>query len=245
MKRIIYLLSIVIVATMISCEEDETGTPDNGNSLISKMIVDGTYGYTTTFEYNEDNLLIKVKYTNYYHLIEYDSQNRPIKITEIEYERPDYLENYFTITYETNSFTKTQSGYENLPNKYTFDSQERISKIDNLYDDGDGIFDITYSVEYTYQNNESVHIEMIDDGMVDKTIDINFGTINSPFKGIDNIVIIAADLFYVEELIYSSNYAIQSYSSNSSNTTITYEVNDNNYPISASVGDYEFITFEY
>jgi hypothetical protein len=68
MKRLIYLLSIVLVATMFSCEEDDSNIiPDNGNSKRIKEIIKENDIYVddllkTVFTYQDDKLVLMMEY---------------------------------------------------------------------------------------------------------------------------------------------------------------------------------------
>ena len=175
MKKVTYLVTVLFALALINlgCEK-ENPNPDDENSdvvlRISKMT--DNIENTMLFQYNSDGLIIKVDVVshNYYHSIEYDEQNRPIKYSMIEYGYYDGV--------QTNNIEWTDAGFiisrDSHQSIYILDSEGRIIKRSTTKD---GVLSDSYR-EYNYVGESKMIIERKSaSGEINETFTIYFGDV--------------------------------------------------------------------
>lgn len=243
MKKVTYLLTVLFALALINlgCEK-ENPNPDDENSDVGLRISKMTDNIENTvlFQYNSDGLINKIDDGYHHRSIEYDEQNRPIKWSSVEYDRPESL--------QTHNIEWTDDGFIVYGDIYTLDDKGRISRISSQNDEGI----IVHSEDYTYVGESKVTIERKDDsGEIYETFEIEFGSFYNPFRYF-NVALTVLDYTVCPDDVPShhSKYALSSTVDGSQSVTATYEVNEHNIPIkgtfnNAYYGSDEIYYYEY
>ena len=208
MKKIIYLLSIVLVATMISCEEDENVTPDDSNSFRIKEILENEEGqqYKTVFNY-QDNLLVS---TTKYFLDGSDWTED----SKMEY------------TYSGNLVTGIHQYYENtygwrMGYKMVYNIENNLLTDVVSYRNDEGTYVKHDEKIFEYSDSKLINVKYYEEETLIGEIDINYQ---------DNMIKESLENFYGHES--------KTVFTTSSNKYVKYQVYDKNESNEWEEGDY-------
>lgn len=250
MKNLIYLIALIFAIIISSCTDDDNleDNPDEGGRLrITKMAYNKYLDYPIVFEYDSNNLLVKIT-TNWgndgVYTIENDSEGKPIKINGT-YSDAGYIEtNTVNIQWTSNGFMiNYESGHS-----YTvlLDKQNRVIGI-NKYGE--------YDDKFTWYGNDSLLVQDLVYDDIEKYI---FNDYKHPLSEINIAVILITDISLGEwEVEWQNNYCISEYGDYYKGNTYSpwirneYVVNEQNYPILLETryldedGDIEYLSFEY
>ena len=238
-------MTVLLALALISmgCEKDNPNPDDENTDVvlrISKMADNIEMEDPIVFHYNSEGLVNQIEDGIFIKSIEYDEQNRPIKWSRVEYDRPESL--------QTTNIEWTDDGFVVYGDICTLDDEGRISRISSQNDEGI----IVHSKDYTYVGESRVTIERKDDsGNVYETYEIEFGSVYNPFRYFD-VALTVLDYTVCPDDVPShhSNYALSSTVDGNQSLTATYEVNEYNIPIkgtfsNAYYGSDEIYYYEY
>jgi hypothetical protein len=251
MKKITYLFvllfSLVLVITSCS-KNDNPLSPDgtNGSGLRINKIADNNAMLNPfyNFGYDSSNHLIKIWEDGLYHSfiiqIEYNSNQKPIKLTHT-----DYYEGFVEDVQVTN-IQWTNVGFNTLredeSNKdqsiYKIDQQGRISNFTYTYTNksynNPGTY--TYSYSYDWSVNSKLTVNEIDPDDDTSTYNFQYNSTFNPLSQINiAIMVIENILSYDTDIYFQSKYCVSEIGhTNPIHNQLTqffYTLNDQNYPI--------------
>lgn len=229
-------LIIMLVLIIISCKKENTSA--DTRLRLSKTADNESMVNPTSFEYNSKGLLSRVSYgdnveNGYYNII-YNSNGQPIMVYDSTYYAGsfEYLYQY-TIEWISKGFridlNVTSMDYNST---YVLNSQNQIIKIvqtiSNIYQSSFDTTIITYlwagskvTEAFSYPADSTRNCEA----------NCEFGTGNSPYKGI-NISLLPILCNEESNLdIVQNTYCITKYIDNIFNITVKYNFNAQNYPV--------------
>ncbi len=253
----ILIFSLVLVTT--SCQKE---TSEDGRIRI-KQIADniGMENPLYVFEYNSDNLLSRIieEYmsSQWIYEIGYNSSNKPITINKKSYYNGS-LENESTknVGWNSDGFEIYGSGDE-YKKVYSLNSNNNIETIISLSKDYLSQEFDTSSVEYYMWTGKNEVNILIDYDSPWSISNAHYGDIykfndkNSPFKDIDLSILFAAGIELAEWGEIQNKYCTSENTQGSSIASISYEFNEQNFPIKADIiysedaYFHDYIYFEY
>jgi hypothetical protein len=253
MKKVAYLMVLAFSMVLINtnCKKDENGSDPDETSLRISKIADNQAMQNPlyTFEYDAQNLLVKIysenQYSTQYDDIVYNTNKQPIKVTHTEYYLGSLESSRISnIEWTTKGFTITNNDVYNEINIFELDSHGRIAKNTNVFKPQSSAVDTTIII-YKWVGDDSLSIENYSETY-------KFEKKNHPFSGINLAVLQSTNIGYSEWSEYQNAILTKKYHETSFDAEATYTYNDKNYPLKVDIKytsdegiSHDYVYFEY
>jgi len=249
---ILSVLFCAITLINISCTKDEITTANEAKLRITKIADNQAMENPWyTFEYDAQNLLVKISSEDQYSAIiseiTYNVNKRPVKVTTTSY-YSGYVEG-ITVTniqWTNNGFViSDEDDFFNEQDTYEIDTKGRVLKKINIFTP-QGSDPETTVITANWIGDESLNIP-------EYSSHYKFVKKNNPFSGINLAAVIATELEYGEwEGEFQNNFCISEWNEEGLSAVITYQFNDQNYPFVADIKYtseegtmHDYVYFEY
>lgn len=193
----ILIVSIMYLITLISCEKNDDLNTSFDDVKIKQIIIEETnYTDTISFEYNENDLLIKgVHCGGMYFTNEYDSLNRLIRTNRFN---STGLYHYFTFQYDSNTITRIRYQYypytdswggDNEKSVYCYNSQNQCERIDYYNkDDNENWIKSDYYTLCNWSSGNLIELKNFNGNNIDHTEKYQYDNKLNPEKLLDYII---------------------------------------------------------
>lgn len=212
------LLLLFLITNCSKSDITDEGISKDSRLRITKMAHNKYLDNPSTFEYNTDNLIVKIN-LNYGENkkiveIQYNSDNKPINVNLKEYYSNELrYDNTIEIQWTNNGFTLNYEDGEQ--DDIQLDSQRRVIKTNS-------------NDEFTWYGNDSL---IVKDMQYDDVEKYRFNEYKHPLSGLNIAVILAAEINLGEwEVEWQNNYCLREYDDGSWIIRNEYTVNEQGYP---------------
>ena len=242
MKKLISFTTFMFLLLILVTSCNDENNPEEGSRLrITKMAYNEYLDYPSIFEYDSNNLLVKLTLSfedgNNIYEIQYDAENKPVIVESKEYFHELIDEDTTYIQWTNDGYVMTYSNNNDYKNNIKLDSQGRVIGSD------DDIF--------TWYGNDSLTVLYTPSNSISR---FKFNNYKHPWSGINYAVIDAVSMQLAEwEKEWQYNYCIDEYYEDSFTIKVRYTVNEQNYPTLMEVRyltddedlENEYMSFEY